>query len=159
MITKIVLDFSSMLCLLCPFSPKSGFLPGIFSGGKSIVMQISFVMLLFSDQISGGAKSPREKLPQGGAPLPPSVEQSQKWTQEILSMLPLATCHLPLDPCPVMVCTFQESFPDWEFSNWFDLNNNSLCKETFEKQKQHLLLTCLKACLKAGRFRLDLENN
>ena len=38
-----------------------GFLPGIFSGGtKSIVMQISFVMLiflLFSDQISrGGAK-------------------------------------------------------------------------------------------------------
>ena len=42
----------------------SGFLPGIFSGGgeKSIVMQISFVMLiflLFSDQISEGQKSPR----------------------------------------------------------------------------------------------------
>ena len=37
---------------------RSGFLPGIFSGeAKSIVMQISFVMLiflLFSDQISGG---------------------------------------------------------------------------------------------------------
>ena len=34
----------------------TGFLPGIFSG-ESIVMQISFVMLLFSDQISRGGKS------------------------------------------------------------------------------------------------------
>ena len=37
---------------------KAGFHPGIFSGGgaKSIVMQVSFVMLLFSDQISGRGK-------------------------------------------------------------------------------------------------------
>ena len=37
----------------------SGFLLGTFSGGgaKSIVMQISFVTLLFSDQILGRGKS------------------------------------------------------------------------------------------------------
>ena len=44
-----------------------------FSGGgaKSIVIQIYFVFLLFSDQISGWTKSPRGggKLPQGGAPV------------------------------------------------------------------------------------------
>ena len=58
---------------------EPGFLPGIFSGGaKSIVMQISFVMLLFSGQISRRGKSFRGgKLPQGGAPLPP-VEESQE---------------------------------------------------------------------------------
>ena len=43
----------------------AGFLPGIFSGGgKTIVMQISFVMLifvLFSDQISR-----RDKVSEGG---------------------------------------------------------------------------------------------
>ena len=49
----------------------AGFLLGIFQGGKSIVMQISFVMLLFPDQISGRGKSF-----QGGAPWPP-VEESQ----------------------------------------------------------------------------------
>ena len=54
----------------------SGFLPGIFSGGgaKSIVMQVSFVVLiflLFSNQISGGAKSPRGVTASGGAPCPP----------------------------------------------------------------------------------------
>ena len=52
----------------------------LFLGAKSIVMQISFVMLiflLFLDQISGGAKvSKGGKLPQGGTPLPP-VEESQ----------------------------------------------------------------------------------
>ena len=48
---------------------RSGFLLGIFSRGKSIVMQISFVMLLFSDQILGRGKSFQGgKLPQGGAP-------------------------------------------------------------------------------------------
>ena len=58
---------------------KVGFLLGFFSGGaKSIVVQISFVMLLFLDQISGRGKSF-----QGGAnclrgvPCPP-VEESQK---------------------------------------------------------------------------------
>ena len=35
----------------------AGFLKEFFQGGESIVMQISFVMLLFSDQISGGGKS------------------------------------------------------------------------------------------------------
>ena len=59
------------------FYPHPGFLPGIthilaffqqFRGAKSIVMQISFVMLiflLFSDQISGGQTA------SGGVPLPP----------------------------------------------------------------------------------------
>ena len=59
---------------------QSAFLPGIFSGGgaKSIVMQMSFVKLLFSDQISGRGKSFQGgKLPQGGAPCPP-VEESQQ---------------------------------------------------------------------------------
>ena len=42
-----------------------------FRGAKSTVMQISFVMLLFSDQISGRGKVSRGgKLPQGGAPCP-----------------------------------------------------------------------------------------
>ena len=52
---------------------KPGFLLGIFSGGaKSIVMQISIVILLFSDQISGRGKSFQGgKRPQEGAPLPP----------------------------------------------------------------------------------------
>ena len=54
---------------------SSGFLPGIsFRGeGKSIVMEISFAMLIFlllSDQISGGRAKVSEggKLHQGGAP-------------------------------------------------------------------------------------------
>ena len=58
----------------------TGFLLGIFfRGGKSIVMQISFVMLLFSDQISGRGRSFQgDKLPQGAAPAPPPpVEESQ----------------------------------------------------------------------------------
>ena len=46
--------------------------PRNFFRGESIVMQISFVMLLFSDQISGRGKSFQGgKLPQGGAPCPP----------------------------------------------------------------------------------------
>ena len=50
----------------------AGFLLGIFFGAaKSIVLQISFVMLLFSDQISGRGKSFQGGLPQGGHPLPP----------------------------------------------------------------------------------------
>ena len=50
-----------------------------FQGAKSIVMQISFVMqffLLFSDQISGGQKSPRGANCLRGRPLPP-VEERQ----------------------------------------------------------------------------------
>ena len=69
-----------------------GFLLGIFSGGaKSIVMQISFVMLLFSDQISGRGKSFRGggKLPQGGAPCPPLWKKAS-----------IINCHL-------MSCEFQ----------------------------------------------------
>ena len=49
-----------------------------FFGGESIVMQISFVMLiflLFSDQISG-RKSLRGKTASGG-PLPPLVDERQ----------------------------------------------------------------------------------
>ena len=56
---------------------NTGFLLGIFfrgGGQKFIVMQISFVILLFSDQISG-----RSKSFQGGklAPPAPPVEESQ----------------------------------------------------------------------------------
>ena len=60
---------------------ETGFLLGIFfRGGKFIVMQISFVVLLFSDQISGrGKRFQGGKLPQGGRlPVPPSVEESQE---------------------------------------------------------------------------------
>ena len=43
-----------------------------FRGAKSTVMQISFVMLLFSDQISGRGKSLQGgKTASGGRPLPP----------------------------------------------------------------------------------------
>ena len=46
-----------------------------FGGGaKSIVMQISFVMLLFSDQISGRGKSFQVG---GAAPCPLPLEESQ----------------------------------------------------------------------------------
>ena len=44
----------------------------LFRGAKSIVMQISFVMLiflLFSDQISGGAKVSEGGTASGGRPL------------------------------------------------------------------------------------------
>ena len=63
-----------MLCFLLYIKGKlvsyPGFLLGIFSGGggggaKSIVMQISIVILLFSDQISGRGESF-----QGGRPCP-----------------------------------------------------------------------------------------
>ena len=55
------------------------FFQEFFSRGEFIVMQISFVMLfflLFSDQISGGAKVSEGKTASGAAPLPP-VEESQ----------------------------------------------------------------------------------
>ena len=49
----------------------TGFLLGIFFRGESIVMQISIVILLFSDQISGRGKSFQgEQTASGGAPLP-----------------------------------------------------------------------------------------
>ena len=65
-----------------PLDTKTGFLPGIFSGGaKYILMQISFVMLiflLFSDEISGEAKvCEGGKLPQG-APRPPCGRKPEK---------------------------------------------------------------------------------
>ena len=52
-----------------------GFLPGIFSGEKSLLLQISFVILIFqllSDQILGGGKLFE------GVPLAPA-EESQYW--------------------------------------------------------------------------------
>ena len=58
-----------------------------FLGVKSIVMQISFVMLillLFSDQISRGQKSPRGQTAAGSAPCPP-VEKSQASLVHLLS--------------------------------------------------------------------------
>ena len=57
----------------------SGFLLEIFfRGAKSIVLQISIVILSFSDQISEKGKSFQGgKLPQGGHPLRPPVEENQ----------------------------------------------------------------------------------
>ena len=58
----------------------SGFLLGIFfkgGGAKSIVVQISFVMLLFSDQISGRGKSFQWAAP-------PPVEESQRLKIKLL---------------------------------------------------------------------------
>ena len=59
----------------------SGFLLGIFSrGAKSIVMQISFVILLFSDQISGRGKSFQGANCLREHPPAPPVEESQHST-------------------------------------------------------------------------------
>ena len=62
----------------------AGFLLGIFlRGAKSIVMQISFVMLLFSDQILGRGKSfEGGKLSQGGRPPLPLWKKASFETQE-----------------------------------------------------------------------------
>ena len=59
----------------------SGFLLGIFSGGgaKSIVMQISFVLLLFSNQISGRGKGFQGANCLRGRP---PVEESQCMTRD-----------------------------------------------------------------------------
>ena len=75
----------------CPplpiFPYNTGFLPGFFQAeAKSIVMQISFVMLiflLFSDRISGGGK-----LPQVGRPLPP-VKESQNIIENFQTSMPV----------------------------------------------------------------------
>ena len=57
------------------------FFQEFFQGGraKSIVMQISFDVLLFSNQISGGGKSLRGKgkVPQVTPPSRATVEESQ----------------------------------------------------------------------------------
>ena len=62
----------------CTETIPSGFLPGIFSGGKYIVMQISFVMVLFWGPNFGEGPSLQggEQTASGGRPLPP-VEESQ----------------------------------------------------------------------------------
>ena len=53
-------------------APMLAFFKEFFSGeAKSIVMQISFVMLLFLDQISGRDKSFQGANCLRGAPLPP----------------------------------------------------------------------------------------
>ena len=69
------------------FALYLAFFQEFFQGAKSIVMQISFVMLiflLFSDQISGGQKSLRGQTASGGHPLPPfgrkPVYQIVKWS-------------------------------------------------------------------------------
>ena len=66
----------------------AGFLLGIFfkGGAKSVVMQISFFMLLFSNQVSGRGKSFQEgQTASRGAPCPP-VEESQTEVSEELSL-------------------------------------------------------------------------
>ena len=72
-------------------SSFAGFLPGIFRGGgaKSIVIQISFVMLiflLFSDQISGGV-SEGDKLPQGAPPAPPPPWKKARFASEAVAFI------------------------------------------------------------------------
>ena len=70
--TKILTSADEMSCRV--FTTLAFFQEFFQGGGKSIVMQISFVMLLFLDQVSGRGKSF-----QGGAPLnPPPVEESQQ---------------------------------------------------------------------------------
>ena len=51
----------------------SGFLPGVFSGGKSIVMQISFYAnfsIVFGPNFRGGKSLRGGRLPQGAPPAP-----------------------------------------------------------------------------------------
>ena len=66
-----------------------GFLPRIFSGAKSIVMQISIVMLifqLFSDQISGESLRERQTALRGRSPLEaPPEPLPQRLLSNILS--------------------------------------------------------------------------
>ena len=61
------------------FDPNYWLSSGNFfqGGGESIVMQISIVMLLFSDQISGWGKSFQGNCLRGAPPAPPPVEESQ----------------------------------------------------------------------------------
>ena len=65
------------------------FFQEFFQGGKSIVMQISFVMLLFSDQISGGGKSLQGQTASGGVPLPPC---GRKPRYRLCAILPNLYC-------------------------------------------------------------------
>ena len=86
MLTLFYHDPSLILIMIANFEKikihqvsYSGFLLGIFfRGAKSIVMQISIVILLFLDQISGKGKSFQGgKTASGGTPLCPPVEESQ----------------------------------------------------------------------------------
>ena len=85
-----LMDFGHVL--LFPGTPNRlsylypGFLPGIFSRGwgKSIVVQISFVMLLFSAQISRGAKVSRGQTASGGAPCGRKPVSELPWPSGLL---------------------------------------------------------------------------
>ena len=72
-----------------------------FQGAKSIVMQIYFVTLLFSDQISGRGKvSEGGKLPHGPpvSPLPPPVEESQYSKHLVATRRFLGMTKMPVLP-------------------------------------------------------------
>ena len=66
-LTEKDMNFKSTKSTENNIGPNPGFLPGIFfGGGESIIMQISFVMLLFSDQISGKGKVSKGGTASGG---------------------------------------------------------------------------------------------
>ena len=74
MVKQILINFPEILVKLVRPCNLAFFLEFFSWGGgaESIVMQISSVMLLFSDQISGRSKNFQGgKLPQGGRPLTP----------------------------------------------------------------------------------------
>ena len=78
-------------------TPSASFLPGIFLGGggaKSIVTQISFVMLiflLFSDQISGGGANCLRGTPP--APPPPRLKKASLAELDLLPVLILSNSN------------------------------------------------------------------
>ena len=70
-----------------------------FQGGKSIVMQISVVILLFSDQISGRGKSFQGgQTASGGRPLPPCGRKPETVQAELVLYLQSVCLSLPLQP-------------------------------------------------------------
>ena len=85
------MDTVNSLC----YSKDSGFLLGIFfrgggEGAKSIAIQISFVMLLFSDQISGKDRSFQgEQTTSGGALCPPLWKEARGSEGKVLIHLHL----------------------------------------------------------------------
>ena len=97
--------FKELHCFGVKFSniypaSESGFLPGIFLGGESIVMQISFVMLiflLFSNQFFGKGKFP-EQIALGKASSQPnnvSKHRNELFSKETLTNS-CTVCHIIL---------------------------------------------------------------
>ena len=76
-----------------------------WGGAKSIVMQISIVVLLFSDQISGRGKSFQGGLPEGGRPFPP-VEESHGLREDTKINFVLYNVILAFGGRGFLICRF-----------------------------------------------------